>query len=355
MSRFRVGITSDFAPGNLIGGWIDDPVRRLLAPLPGLEWEYIPACGAVIAPEIVADFDAVITGDARWTAESFRDLQRPMLVAYWGIGVDGIDLGAAADADIAVANSPSAGNHASVAESALTFVLSLSKHLAVKDRLTKQGRASQAQALRGSLIRGRTVGTIGFGATARAFAGMVRALGPARLLAYDPYVSPAVAEQAGVELADIGTVMRSSDYVVVMCSLSDETRGLVSAELLSLMKPTAYLVNTARGPIVDQRALVSRVRDGSIAGAALDVTDPEPPEAGDEVLQLDNVITTGHAIAWTLESLQGACEEPCLAVTSAYRGEVPAHVVNRAVLSNPGFQAKLARRAQDGPRGTGSP
>jgi phosphoglycerate dehydrogenase-like enzyme len=355
MNPFRLGITSDFASGNLIGGWIDDPVRRLLAPLPGLEWEFIPPCGGIMAPELVADYDAVITGEARWNAESFRDLRRLMLVADWGIGVDGIDLGAAADADIAVTNSPNPGNHASVAESALTFVLSLSKHLIVKDRLTKQGRALQAQALLGSLIRGRTIGTIGFGATARAFAGMARALGPAQLLACDPYASSALAEQVRVELVDIRSLMQASDYIVVMCSLTDETRGLISAELLSLMKPTAYLVNTARGPIVDQRAVVRMVRDGSIAGAALDVTDPEPPEVGDAVLQLENVITTGHAVAWTLESLQGACEEPCYAVASAYRGEIPGHVVNHAVLNKPGFQAKLTRRAQDGAGRAGSP
>jgi phosphoglycerate dehydrogenase-like enzyme len=149
--------------------------------------------------------------------------------------------------------------------------------------------------------------------------------------------------------------MQSSDYVVVMCALSAETRGLISAELLGLMKPTACLVNTARGPIVDQPALVSKLRDGSLAGAALDVTDPEPPELGDEVLQLENVITTGHAIAWTRESMQGACEEPCLAVASAYRGQVPSHVVNRAVLSRPGFRAKLAQRAQDGSAGFSAP
>jgi len=348
MSTFRVGITNDFAPGNLIGGWIDDPLRRLLDPLPELEWEFVAASAPVIAPEIVAHYDAVITAEPRWTADSFRNLTRLALVAYWGIGVDGIDLGAATEADIAVTNSPSPGNHASVAESALTLVLSLSKHLLMKDQLTKQGRASDAQAMLGSLIRGRTVGTIGFGATARTFAAMVRALGPARLLACDPYVRPEVAERAGVELADIKTVMQSSDYVVVMCTLSDETRGLISAELLGLMKPTACLVNTARGPIVDQPALVSRLRDGSLAGAALDVTEPEPPELGDAILHLENVITTGHSIAWTRESVQGACEEPCLAVASAYRGDVPSHVVNHAVVSRPGYRAKLTRREERG-------
>jgi phosphoglycerate dehydrogenase-like enzyme len=347
MSQFRVGITNEFAPGNLIGGWIEEPAQAILAGLPRLEWNFMPECGSVVAPEVASSYDAVITGPSKWTADSFRGLDRLVLLAYWGIGVDCIDVAAATDSGIAVTNSPSPGNHASVAESALLFVLSLSKHLAVKDRLTKQGLAWQAQALRGSLVRGKTIGTIGLGATARNFISMARALGPARLLAYDPYVPSTVAEETGVELTDIKAVMRSCDYVVVMCSLSDETRGLISAELIGLMKPPACLVNTARGPIVDQSALIRSIRDGAIAGAALDVTDPEPPEAGDEILGLENVLTTGHAIAWTQESLQGACEEPCLAVASAYRGEVPGHVVNPAVLTSAQFLAKLERFKTD--------
>jgi phosphoglycerate dehydrogenase-like enzyme len=348
MTQFRVGITNEFAPGNLIGGWIEEPVQAILAGLPRLEWDYMPGCGSVVTPEAASGYDAVISGDSKWTADSFRGLERLMLLAYWGIGVDCIDIAAATASGVAVTNSPSPGNHASVAESALLFVLSLSKHLAVKDRLTKQGLASQAQALRGSLVRGAAIGTIGLGATARTFISMVRALGPARLLAYDPYAPSTVAEEAGVELTDIKAVMRSCDYVAVMCSLTDETRGLISAEMIGLMKPTACLVNTARGPIVDQIALIRAIREGSIAGAALDVTDPEPPEAGDEILSLENVLTTGHAIAWTQESLQGACEEPCHAVASAYRGEVPVHVVNPAVLTSARFLAKLERLKADG-------
>jgi phosphoglycerate dehydrogenase-like enzyme len=342
---FRVGITGDFAPGSVIAGWIEPAVAEHLGGLKGLEWEFLPPDDSLtVAPEIVSDFDAVISGDYRWTRTSFKSADRLMLVACWGIGVDGIDLQAATDADVAVTNSPSPGNHASVAESALTFILALSKLLLTKDRLTKAGRAGDAQAMRGTLIRGRTIGIVGLGNTARLFSGLLRALAPARVLSYDPYVDREVADSLGVQLVGLEALMEQADYVVVMCTLNDETRGLVSAELLARMKPTAYLVNTARGPLVDQAALVELLRGGAIAGAAVDVTDPEPPSADDPLLALDNVIATGHALAWTEESLRGACDFPCRAVATAYRGTLPDHVVNLPVAERARFQAKLARR-----------
>ena len=347
---FRVGITGDFAPGNVVAGWIEAPVAQFLGGLADLEWEFLPTTESrIVAPDMVSDFDAVISGDYRWTSESFAAAERLLLVANWGIGVDGTDLAAATAADVAVTNSPSPGNHLSVAESALTFMLALSKLLLAKDRLTKAGRASDAQSMRGTLIRDHTIGIVGLGNTARRFAEMLRPLAPARVLSHDPYVAPGVAQALGVELVDMGTLMEQSDYLVVMCTLNDETRGLVSAELLGRMKPTACLVNTARGPLVDQVALVDLLRRGAIAGAALDVTDPEPPPADDPLLALDNVIVTGHALAWTDESLRGACEFPCRAVASAWRAAVPDHVVNGAVIDRPGFQAKLALRSQQVP------
>jgi len=342
---FRVGVTGDFAPGSLISGWIEPAVGEHLEGLQGLDWEFLPTNDSLlVVPDVVSGFDAVISGDYRWTRASFEAADSLMLVACWGIGVDGIDLGAATDADIAVTNSPSPGNHASVAESALTLILALSKLLLNKDRLTKAGRAGDAQAMRGTLIRGHTIGIIGLGNTGRQFGRLLRPLAPARLLAYDPYVGPEVAESLGIELVEIGTLVEQADYVVVMCTLNEETRGLLSGELLGRMKPTAYLVNTARGPVVDQAALIELLRGRAIAGAALDVTDPEPPPPDDPLLALDNVIVTGHALAWTEESLRGACEFPCRAVAAAYRGTLPDHVVNRSVVERAGFQAKLARR-----------
>jgi D-3-phosphoglycerate dehydrogenase len=173
------------------------------------------------------------------------------------------------------------------------------------------------------------------------------------VLAYDPYASAETAERIDVELTDLRTVMRESDYVAVMCSLNEETEHLVGAEALSLMKPNAYLLNSARGPIVDQAALTRALREKRIAGAALDVFDPEPPMPGDPILEFEDVITTAHAIAWTSESLFECSLEACRAVASVYRGGEPTYVANAEVLRRPGFQEKLIRRleASGGPGG----
>lgn len=344
MPPFRVGITHDFAPGGRIEGWIEEPVAKLLAPLSELEWTFLPEMGAEIVAAELVGCDAVISGQLTWTAESVSGLDRLALIAHWGIGLDKIDLNAATKNDILVTNSPSSATHESVAESALTFMLALATHLFEKDRLTKQGRALQARQLPGTLLRDRVIGTVGLGATARKLVEYLRPLGPLRLLAHDPYVTADVAAAMGVQLVDLEVVMAESDYLVVMCPLTKETRGLISAKLLRTMKPSAYLLNVARGEIVNQVALVEAIDIGRIAGAALDVSDPEPSEIGDPILSKPNIITTGHSMAWTSEGLRAACAAPCCAVADMYAGRLPEHVVNRDVLVRAGFRAKLEGR-----------
>jgi phosphoglycerate dehydrogenase-like enzyme len=349
VSKFTVGITGDFGPDGAMAGWIDGPVAEFLAPHGGLTWHFLPPTSDAMASDAVSDCDAVITGEARWVADSFAapsSGSKLALVASWGIGVDGIDLKAASEAHVAVTNSPNAGNHASVAESALMFVLALSKRLITKDRLTQAGRGAEAPQLIGSTVEGRIIATVGFGATARRFAEIVKPLRPSRILTCDPYVSKGGAEAVGVELVTLETVMKEADYVVVMCTLTDETRGLIGAEQLQLMKRTACIVNTARGPIIDQAALTRVLASGEIAGAGLDVTDPEPPLSDDPILGLDNVIVTSHAAAWTSESLAGACIEPCRAVEQMYQGQIPRNVVNRDVIQDLDFLRKLPGRGR---------
>jgi phosphoglycerate dehydrogenase-like enzyme len=344
MSPFRVGITADLAPGNEPGGWMAKPVATVLAPLPNIEYELLHESLPEIAPELVRNYDAVITGHPSWTAESLGGVERLTLIARWGAGVDEVDLRAATKSDILVSTSPAPANRAAVAESVLAFMLALSKHLLTKDRLTKEGRPSDAQQLSGSLIRDRVIGIIGFGNTGSALAEFLQPLRPARVLAHDPFCSADAAARLGVTLTDLETVMRESDYVAVMCSLTEETHHLIDAERLRLMKPTAYFLNAARGPIVDQGALIRALQEGRIAGAALDVFDPEPPEPNDPILALDNVITTAHAIAWTSESLYECSLEACRAVARVYEGLEPTYVANPDVLLRAGFRAKLERR-----------
>jgi phosphoglycerate dehydrogenase-like enzyme len=316
-----------------------------LNPLPNLECELLRESLPEIGADLIRDYDAVITGRPRWTEQSLEGVERLTLIARWGAGVDEVDLQAAANADILVSTSPAPGNRAAVAESVLAFMLALSKHLLPKDRLTKEGRADEAQQLSGTLIKDRVIGIIGLGGTGSALAEFVRPLRPARVLAHDPYVPAEVARRVGAELTDLQTIMQESDYVLVMCSLTEETRGLIGGGLLALMKPSACLVNAARGPIVDQKALTYALRERRIAGAALDVFDPEPPQPGDPILALENVITTAHAIAWTRESLYECSLEACRAVASVYRGAEPTHVANPEVLGRAGLRAKLGRLA----------
>ncbi len=265
------------------------------------------------------------------------------MLVRWGAGVDEVDLAAATEADVLVATCPAPGNRAAVAESVLAFMLALSKRLLPKNRLTKQGRAEDAQQLSGMLIKDRVIGIIGLGGTARALAEYLQPLRPARVLAHDPYIAPEVATGLRVELTDLKTVMRESDFVAVMCSLTEETYHLIGAELLALMKPSAYFINAARGGIVDQEALAQAVADKRIAGAAVDVFEREPPHPDDPIVGLEDVITTGHAIAWTTESLYECSLEAWRAVARVYRGDTPAYVANPEVLERAGFRTKLDR------------
>jgi D-3-phosphoglycerate dehydrogenase len=344
MSTFRVALTADLTSGIEPGGWMSTPIEEVLEPLPAIEWELLRETPPEVPPGLVRDFDAVISGHPRWTKASFGGLERLVLVARWGAGVDEVDLRAATDADVLVATAPAPANRLAVAESVLAFILALSKHLLAKDRLTRQGRAEDAQQLSGRLVAASVIGIIGFGNTGSALAELLRPLRPARLLAHDPYAPPAAAERPGVELVDLDVLMRESDYVAVMCSLTEETHHLVNAVRLASMKPTAYLVNAARGPIVDQAALTRALQERRIAGAALDVFDPEPPDPSDPLLALDSVIATAHAIAWTTESLYECSLEACRAIASVYSGSEPAYVANPDVLRRTRLRAKIEAR-----------
>jgi D-3-phosphoglycerate dehydrogenase len=258
-----------------------------------------------------------------------------------------IDVEACTANDVALCITPE-GVRRPVAEAELAMLLALSKRLTNKDRALRSGTWRGEGVELGVCVHGRVVGTIGLGNIGSEFARLVRPLGPRRILACDPYAAPASATVLGVELVDLDTLMRESDFVVVNCLLNAETRHLLGARPLGLMKSTAYLVNCARGGIIDPRALYETLAARRIAGAALDVFEPEPPDPADPLLQLDNVIVAPHAIAWTEEIVRDNAIADCEACLAVFRGEVPNHIVNRAVVDRPGFEAKLARYRREG-------
>ena len=156
-----------------------------------------------------------------------------------------------------------------------------------------------------------------------------------------PFADKRVATELGIELVSLEDAFRRADVLTVNCPLTAETRHLVNAERLALMKPTAYLINTARGPIVDQKALTKVLQERRIAGAGLDVLEAEPPDPADPILKLDNVILAPHALCWTDQCFAGNGAADVAAVLEVQHGRVPRGVVNRAVLESPRFKAKL--------------
>jgi len=341
---FRIGITSDFhveAPGRL------DPVlHEILAPLPHVEYTYFHASGAdargaFVLPTDVANFDAVLNLAYRFTPDSFSSADRLAVIARWGVGYDMINVPACTQNDVLLAITTDAVRRP-VAEAILTLLLALAKQLPARDRIVRQGRWDLRASPTGLGLRGKTVGSVGVGNIG---AEMFRLLEPFELerkLAADPYIMAGNAAALGVERVDLETVFRESDFVTINCPLTTETRGLVNADLIGLMKPTAFLINTARGPIVNQAHLLAALQEDRIAGAGLDVFENEPIPADDPLVQLDNVILSPHSLAWTDELYQdngvGACEN----ILSVLRGDVPKYSVNRAVAEREGFQQKLS-------------
>jgi D-3-phosphoglycerate dehydrogenase len=228
-----------------------------------------------------------------------------------------------------------------VATAVLTLLLALTHKLLIKDRLTRAGRWADKLDHMGQGVTGRTLGIIGLGNIGRDIITLARPF-ELRFLAFDPYLSAEQAAAAGAELVDLETLLRRSDYVSVNCALTAETHHLLDAERLALMQPTAYLINTARGPIVDQRALYDALTSGRIAGAGLDVFEADPVDPADPILTLDNVIVSPHAICWTDECFLGNGRSACESILAVAAGRIPRYVVNRDVLDSPDVREKLA-------------
>jgi len=163
-----------------------------------------------------------------------------------------------------------------------------------------------------------------------------------RFIAHDPFADPKTAAELGIDLVSLEDLFRRADILCVNCPLTPETHHIVNAGRLALMKPTAYFINTARGPIVDQKALTKVLQERRIAGAGLDVFEPEPTDPDDPLLKLDNIIAAPHALCWTDQCFAGNGAADVKAVLDVMQGQVPRGVVNRQVLDSAGFKAKLA-------------
>lgn len=336
---FKVGLGQDFVSGEGPSLLRDAP-EIYFGSESGVAYEYFGDVRAEVRPEQVRDLDAAISLWQPFTRASFEGVDRLTTIARWGVGYDMIDIEACTENNVLVSITRDAVRRP-VAEGILAFILALAKGIGVKDRVVRAGGWMEEGAREALGLRGKILGSIGIGNIGAELFRLVRPLGFARLLAHDPFVDSQKVASLGVELVELETVFAEADFVCVNCPLVPETRHLVNEPRLRLMKPSAYLINTARGPIIDESALICALDKGWIAGAALDVFEEEPLPRDSPLLGLDNVLLSPHAMAWTDELYEAQGREVCENVLTVLRGEIPRHVVNREVIERPGFRRKL--------------
>jgi phosphoglycerate dehydrogenase-like enzyme len=340
-NTFRVALSADFCDerGEPV---FPDIGLSLFDNVPRLSHEFLSGYQPEYPPGQLADYDVVISLKPKVTAHSLQGITRLCAIGRCGVGYDNVDLDACTERGVAVFLTP-AGVVRPVAESIVLFILALSHNLMVKDRLVRQGRWAESTRRLGREPRQRVVGTIGIGNIATEAIRLLRAFDVGRFLAFDPYISAEGATQLGVDLVSLDELLRTSDYVLVNCPLTPQTRGLLGKPQFALMKKDSVLINTARGPIVDESALIEALQGAKIGGAALDVFEQEPLSPNSPLATMENVILSSHSIAWTEELFRDMGRIDCHGALAIYRGEVPEHVVNPKVLSTPTFLEKLAK------------
>ena len=282
--------------------------------------------------ESCADADALLCAYAPLTARVLDALPRLRHVAFVATGYNSVDMDAATERGIVVTNVPDYCTQ-EVADHAMGFLLALGRNLLRHHGCVLGGRWDYEACGKPGRISHQTLGIIGLGRIGRAVAQRAQAFG-LTVLASDPYVDEATMKAFGVRKTGLDEVLRC-DYVSLHCLLSDETRGIVGEAELNKMKPSAYLINTARGACVDDDALAAALQAGELAGAALDVLWPEPLPAGHPLYALDNVILTPHTAFMSKVSEEEVREKACLEVVRGLRGETPHYVVNPEVLDRP--------------------
>ncbi len=345
MSAFRVALSSDFrkADGAPAYPMFD---QTPLTSRRDVEVGYVAPVDGVVPASALAEYDALILLAHRFTAASLPANGRLAAVARFGVGYDTVDVPALTAAGVPLIITPD-GVRRPVAAAILTFILALTGKLMVKDQLTRQGASgfNQRGAHMGVGLVGKTLGSIGIGNIG---AEMFRLAKPfdMRFIAHDPYADAEVARALGIELVDMAALFKRADILTVNCPYSPATHHLVNAERLALMQPSAYFINTARGPIVDQLALTRVLAERRIAGAGLDVLEQEPPNADDPILKLDNVIFAPHALCWTDQCFAGNGAADVTAVLEIMHGRSPRGVVNREVLDMPRWRTRLNDYAQ---------
>jgi len=307
-----------------------------------IEHHIIPDFSPELTADQIGNANGVIVLTPRVTKRSLFRRSDLLAIARFGVGYDSVDVDACTDADVVLTIATGAVDR-SVAEATLTWMLALSHHVRSKDLLVRTGNWEGRSQFMGGELRRRTLGLVGFGRIARSLVQLVNSFGMKAFLAYDPIIDRRLAAQQGVEIVPLDELLSKSDFVSIHCPLDDKTKNLIGAQQLALMRPDAFLINTARGGIVDEAALYQALKNRQIAGAAIDVFVQEPLTQPHPLAEFDNVLLAPHCIAWTEELFSDIGKAVCQGMADLARGEKPRGMVNPAVLQRPGFKKKWER------------
>ena len=326
VAPFKLGIVRDVlnAAGEPSFG---NRALEVLKANPLIDWEYTAQSVKEIPADWAARYDALYVNSSRVTAATVGGADRRLrIVARHGVGYDSVDVPALTAKKVVLTNTPLAIRRP-VAVATLTLLFALAGRLFAKDRITRAGRWTERNDLMGIGLVGRTLGIVGGGGIGQELLRVSAPFGLRRLVA-DPHVSSDAIAALDASVVPLEHLLRESDFVVVACLLNDETRHLIGAAQFARMKPTAFLLNVARGPIVDEPALIDALRAGRIAGAGLDVFEQEPVDPQNPLLRMDNVIVTPHALCWTDECFHAIASAGLQSIVDFSLGRRPVHIVN---------------------------
>ena len=324
MSETRKVLVTDYV-------WPDlEPERAILDPL-GVELVVAPDGGEETLAELARDAEGILTCFAQVTPMVLRAAARMKVVARYGVGVDNIAVEAATDLGIVVTYVPDYCVD-EVSDHVMALLLAFNRRVVLFDKITKlDGWGSVELNLPMTRLRGLTVGVVGFGRIGRVTARKARAFG-LQVLASDPFVDSTLVRQEGGRLVDLETLLTESDFVTLHSPLNADTCGMIGEAELKLMKEAAFLINCARGPLIDEQALVGALREGSIAGAGLDVLESNHPPADHPLFAMDNAIISPHVAFYSPESTRELQRRATESVVRVLEGHLPENVYNREVI-----------------------
>jgi D-3-phosphoglycerate dehydrogenase len=295
-----------------------EPAKAALARLnPTIRMAKSPSADDILA--VARDADAILVTYAKLTRDLIVQLTRCKAIGRFGLGVDNIDLPACKAKGIAVSYVPDYCIR-EVSDHTMALLLALIRKIPLSNKLVQNGRWEMPAVVPIRRIEGTVLGLLGFGHIPRLVAPKAQAFG-LKVIAFDPYADAKLFEAAGVESVDFDTLLKRSDYLSVHAPLTPQTRGMMNAEAFAKIKRGAYVVNTARGPLIDENALIAALDAGQVGAAALDVVEVEPMPKGSRLLGRDNVIITPHTAFYSVEALDELQSKAASDVARVLSGE----------------------------------